>query len=317
MSENERNPKEILAEIQAGLDADTVAERQAALDALHDLPYGSTALLRKLERMALDDRSKTIRESALAVVTLPLYRQIQARQSNLPTYSRRMIVDEIIRWQADGLLDEPRAAVLRERYAFDFEPAPAKKAPAQPKADPAKPKATLAQTLVSETSIKVALYLGAFFIIASAAIFAVLVEVLRLPILLFFTLLFGGGALLLKKKLPQPSFTFFIIFSVLLPIDFSVLADQLNLAERPLFLYWFFVYLLMTALWGFATWFFRSRFFSLMAFVALDISFYNFVRASGNGTPIERYLLFLTFVGLLAIGGATLLKRFCGVPFSV
>ena len=48
------------------------------------------------------------------------------------------------------------------------------------------------QTLLSEASIKVYLYLGAFFVIASALILAAIVEAARLPILVVATLAFGG-----------------------------------------------------------------------------------------------------------------------------
>jgi len=47
------------------------------------------------------------------------------------------------------------------------------------------------QTLLSETSIKIALYLGAFLVIAAAAILAALVEAARLPILAAVTIGFG------------------------------------------------------------------------------------------------------------------------------
>ena len=316
MTENEKDPKEILAEIQAGLDADTVAERETALNALRELSFGSAALLRKLEQMALNDRSKSVRAAALETLTLPLYRQIQARNSSLPPHSRQMIANEIARWQADGLLDEQQTAVLRERYAFDLKPAPVMDAPAAPEPEAPKPKRTLAQTLFSETSIKVALYLGAFFIISAAAIFAAAIEELRLPILFFFTFGFGAGSLVLKKKLPQPSFTLFIIFSVLLPIDAAVIADQAHFGGRATHLYFFFVYFVMTGIWAYATWLFRSRFFSLIALIALDISFFNLATTFGDSVFVEWYFLLFTSTSLLGVGAAFLLERWKDEKFA-
>ncbi len=316
MSETERTPIEILSEIQADLQAAKADERQAALKALSELAYSNAAILRLIEKLALRDRSKSVREGALELLETPLYQRIQARRSELPERSRRMIVDEIAIWEEDGLLDETRAKLLRGRYAFDLKPAPAKKIAVQPERQNDKPKATLAQTLVSETSIKVALYLGAFFIIAAAAIFAAIFEALRLPILLFFTAVFGGGSLVLKKKLPQPSFTLFIIFSVLLPINFSVIADLLSLDSQGSSVYWMLVYLLMTGIWVFATWLFRSRFFSLISLAALNIAVFNLVNIFGNAMPAELYLLLFSFSSLIGLGAVRQLENWQDEAFS-
>jgi hypothetical protein len=89
--------------------------------------------------------------------------------------------------------------------------------------------------LLSEASIKVYLYLGAFFVIASALILAALVQAARLPILAAATLAFGAGALFIRKRLPQPSFALFIVFSFLLPIDANVLEETTGFAESLTF----------------------------------------------------------------------------------
>ena len=273
--------------------------------------------MRKLEQMALHDRSKAVRAAALDVLALPLYRQIQARGTKLPFHTRQMIVSEMARWQADGLLDEQQVAVLRERYAFDMKPAPVVDASAPSEPKPPKPKRTFAQTIFSETSIKIALYLGAFFIISAAAIFAAAIESLRLPILLFFTFGFGLGSLVLKKKLPQPSFTLFIIFSVLLPIDFSVIADQLNIAgSNGVRLYWFLIYLLLTGIWAFATWLYRSRFFSLLSFVALGVAFFN-VGDFFQDAPIDLILVLFSLSSLLGLAAYTMLKKWQDEKFAL
>ena len=131
MSENERSPKEILSDIQSALGAATADERLMALASLRELSYSSAAVLRQLEKMAISDRSKTVRETALNILQTPLHRQIRVRGLQLPQHVRRMLVIEIKAWEQDELLDETRAEVLRERYAFDFQPAPAKATPAQ------------------------------------------------------------------------------------------------------------------------------------------------------------------------------------------
>ncbi len=131
------------------------------------------------------------------------------------------------------------------------------------------------QTLLSEASIKVYLYLGAFFVIASALILAAVVEAARLPILAVATLSFGGVALGIRKRLPQPSFAFFIVFSFLLPIDANVLKESIGFVEPFLSIYWTVIFLLMAAIWSFSVWFYESRFFSAVAFVSLSLAFYR------------------------------------------
>ena len=346
MSETERSPKEVLTEIQEGLVAPTAAERLAALSTLKTLSFSSVAVLRRLEKMALNDRSQAVKKAALDVLQMPLHRQVQAHQSKLAEFSRRMVLTEIEVWREDGLLEERQADVLRERYAFDMQPAPeapAKTTPAvavakkvrvssvrkpRPKSTsakskpvappkPRKPKRTLAQTLFSEASIKVALYLGAFFVIAAAAILAAAVKELRLPILLFFTFAFGTGSVVLKKRLPPASFTLFIIFSMLLPINFSVIADQFNIVGQGAHLYWFFVSLLMSVIWVFATWFFHSRFFSVVAFLALDVSIYNLINSFKGDPRLDLYLLLWAFVALIGLGAFELIKRWQDEKFSM
>lgn len=256
--------------------------------------------------MALNDRSKAVRAAALDLLKSPLNRQIRARNSQIPLRTRQFITDEIIQWERDGLLKEGQAQILKQRYDFDFAPAIIEQRDVE--IQPKETQATLAQILFSEASIKVALYLGAFFVIAAAMIFAAAIEELRLPILIFFTLLFGGGSIFIKRKLPQPSFTFFIIFSVLLPIDFGVLADSINLPNSAVSMYWMSVFALMTLIWTFAVWFFQSRFFSLTAFISLGISLLFFADLFTD-PPIDLYLLMLSLSGLLGLGAIKLLTN--------
>jgi len=303
-------PQNILAEIQKGLDHARAEERLKSIEMMSTLTYSSKAILSQLEKMAFKDRSVAVRVAALSVLRMPLHRQIRARNTHLLLRTRQIIADEIIQWGKDGLLNEVQTETLHERYAFDFVPAPVEQetVSAELETDPSEPKATFSQTIFSETSIKIALYLGAFFVIAAAMIFAVAIEELRLPILLFFTLLFGGGSISIKKKLPQPSFTLFIVFSVLLPIDFSALADLLNFDAFATSLYWTLVFALTAAIWIFATWFFHSRFFSLTAFVSLGTSLLFFADTF-NDPPIDLYLLMLSMTGLVGLAGVKFLQK--------
>src|SRR4030095_10162658 len=118
-------------------------------------------------------------------------------------------------------------------------------------------------------------YLGAFFVIASALILAAIVEAARLPILVVATLAFGAGALIIRKRLPQPSFALFVVFSFLLLIDANVLEELVGFTGSSLSMYWTIILLTMAFIWALSTWFYDSRFFSLVAFIALSLAFYR------------------------------------------
>lgn len=235
--------------------------------------------------------------------------------NQLPQNIRRILVQEIERWQKEGLIPDKLAANLRARYDFDFRPAPPPEAlPAPQAAPPVAPPApplTLSRTLLSETSVKIALYLGAFFVIAAALILAALVEVLRLPVLLSVALLFGGGALALKRRLPQPSFILYLVFSALLPITAGVLADLLDLSGKAATGYWCAILGGMALLWAFSTRLYASRFFSLTALLALDAALVMAGRLADD-PPAILFLFMLTLSSLAGLGGVALLKRWQG-----
>jgi hypothetical protein len=132
---------------------------------------------------------------------------------------------------------------------------------------------------------------------------------LRLPILSLAVLAFGGTALALKKRLPQPSFTLFIVFSFLLPINAGVFADLVNLTGQALAAYWTFVLLVCAVIWVFATWFYQSRFFTLAALGSLVYSS-GFVPGIFSPEPIlEARMASVQFGNLLALGGLFMLTR--------
>ncbi len=321
-------PEETLERIQALLRDEQPTIRLAAIQELLTLNYSSAALLRALETLALRDPSEPVRQAAREALNSPTHRYIQARISKLDRRTRQAILDEIETWQKQGILQAEQALVMRARYDFDLQPAapppqpqaasvspaPAS-APASPASPPSEKRPTLAQTLLSETSIKIALYLGAFFVIAAAVILAAVIAAARLPILLAATALFGGAALAIRKRLPQPSFALFIVFSFLLPTDANVLADMLNLGNKANSLYWFATLGGMALIWGFGVWFYRSRLFSLAAFVALSLSFARLAEVVGN--EIEIAVLLLSLAMYLGLGTAWLLQRWQGRAFSL
>lgn len=321
-------PEETLQRLQTLLQDPQAKTRLAAIHELAAQRYSSPALLRALETLALRDPSEAVRAAARRALETPTHRYIQARTTQLDRRTRQAILEEIEAWQGQGLLQAEQADLLRTRYDFDLRPAApppqpqpatvtqaAASPPAAPAPPPAEGRPSLTQTLLSETSIKIALYLGAFFVIAAAAILAAVVESARLPILLAATLLFGVTSLAIRKRLPQPSFALFIVFSFLLPTDANVLADMLDLSRKANSLYWFAALGGMALIWGFGAWFYRSRLFSLAAFVALSISFGRLADVLGN--EIEIAVLLLSLVTLTGLGGAYLLKRWQSQRFSL
>ena len=188
--------------------------------------------------------------------------------------------------------------------------------PAQPISPPkpAAPRPSLTQVLLSETSVRIYLYLGAFFVIASAAILAALVEAARLPILLIATFTFAAGAVGFKRRLPQPSFAFAVIFSFLLPIDAGVVADLLNLSARANDAYWSAIYILMAGIWAFGAWFYESRMFSVASFMALTGSGIWL----GNALTLSNdwVVCSMGFSGLIGLFGTAFLKNWKDQKFA-
>ncbi len=322
-------PEEALSSIHAGLKDNSVQTRLDAIQKLGAQKFSSPAILRTLEELVIKDRSKLVREAALNALSTPAHRYIQSRAVKLNPRERKGLLNEINNWEIQGLIQHGQANVLRQRYDFDLKPAtpqpdsptsqtPDKPAPTKKTSPPPKPDSPrpgLTQSLLSETSIKIALYLGAFFVIAAAAILAAVVEAARLPILLAATALFAGGAIVTRPRLSQPSFALFIVFSFLLPTDANVLADVLDLSDKVNAGYWFAVMAVMALIWSFGTWFYASRLFSLAAFVALLIS----VARLGElfEAEPEIYLLLLSFATLIGLGGTYLLKRWRTAKFSL
>ncbi len=320
------SPEEILTSIHSDLNTEKAQTRLNAIKRLLEQKFSSPAILTALEKMALNDKSKPVREAALQALDSSTHRYIQGRTTRLKRKDRQTILDEIENWENQGIIQAEQANVIRRRYDFDLKPTtppqdsptpPTRPEPATAKDAPPQPETSrpgLTQTLLSETSIKIALYLGAFFVIAAAAILAAIVEAARLPILFIATGLFAGGAVITRKRLPQPSFALFIVFSFLLPTDANVLADVLNLSGNANSGYWFAVMAVMALIWGFSTWFYTSRLFSLAAFVALGISVF---RLGEFFDELEIYALLFSLVTLIGLGGAYILKRQQSQKFSL
>ncbi|HMB22047.1 MAG TPA: hypothetical protein VKP08_04410, partial [Anaerolineales bacterium] len=315
----------ILAELQSG----DPARCLNAIQELDTLNFSSPLILKELEKLAVHGTDEELRKQAFQSLSTRVNRFIRSKLNELNVGERAVVLKQIQEWQTDGLLEAGTADVIKQRYKFDStvfattpEPPPtpilekesAPPVPQQPTASLA-PRPSLTQTLLSEASIKIYLYLGAFFVIASALILAALVEAARLPVLAVATLAFGSSSLLLRKRLPQPSFALFIVFSFLLPIDANVFEETVGLSGTGLHVYWTAIFLMMAAIWGFSVWFYESRFFSAVAFVSLSLAFYR----AGEIFDTEAELpIFLGMLASLAgLAGTFLLRKWKDNKFSL
>jgi hypothetical protein len=176
------------------------------------------------------------------------------------------------------------------------------------------------QSLLSETSINVALYLGAFFVIGAGLVLSALVEAARLPILASVTALFGAASLLLERRLPRPSFVLFLVFSSLILIDAGVIANLLGLQSTKAAAYWGFAFAVTAILWAISTRHFSSRLLSLAAFASLELSALSFGVASDGlrlPHPALISLLLCSLAATAGILGAARLARWRGRPFAL
>src|SRR5262245_31573177 len=168
-----------LAELLNELESPEMAIRLAAAQQLGRLEQSDIQALRALEKRVAQDESAEVCEAALLALAARPYRLLQQQANRAQPVLRQAILAEIERWRAEGLLPEQTARLLRQRYDFQLQTTSAPVATSTP----AGPRPSLGQILLSETTIQVALYLGAFFVVAAAFILAALFEILRLPIL--------------------------------------------------------------------------------------------------------------------------------------
>ena len=88
--------------------------------------------------------------------------------------TQKIILQEIEKWRKERLISDAGAAALSRRYQPPAsQPAPQ---PLPAAVVPPAPRPSLMQTLTSESSIKTFLYLGAFFVLASAFILGMLLD---------------------------------------------------------------------------------------------------------------------------------------------
>ncbi|MCJ7432674.1 MAG: hypothetical protein MUO77_04225, partial [Anaerolineales bacterium] len=333
MTEQNRSPEEILDHILAELESGESVRAHAAITELDACNFSSPAIINQLEQLALQGDDE-IRKAALSILNNNTHHYIRARVSKLSIANRKIILDELDILQNQGLLDSSKADVIKLRYNFDIDALPAtpfdrtqgKPAlvkPADTITEPEsvspspliEPRATLLQSLLSETSIKIALYLGAFFVIASAAILGAFVDIFRIPLLIIGTVVFGGLSVAIRKRLPQPSFALFIVFSFLLPITANVVEQSLNLSLPFNAAYWVFVSGFMALIWAGSVWLYQSRLFSVTAFISFVAALYRVGDIFGAAS--EFYPAMLGLAALAGLFGVWTLKKWKDSNFAL
>ncbi|NWF64172.1 MAG: hypothetical protein HXY38_07695 [Chloroflexi bacterium] len=338
---NISNAKEKLDKVLSELTSGDNSVVWQAVETAREIEFSSEAIRRRLEILATKSGDKKIRENALAALASPANRAVQKllNPGKLDRVTRYVILQEIEEWTKNKLIETHIADVLRRRYDFDFDvtpqtppkPASAQPAVATPKAEtpapaapprsqvPPEPRPTLLQTLTSESAIRIYLYLGAFFVIAAAAILGAVVPELRLPILILGTFIFGGLAVAIKKRLPQPGFALFIIFSFLLVITANSLEETMraafNLTANFTDAYWVVVFIIMALIWAGSAWLYESRLFSVTAFGSLILAAFRL----GGLFEVEfvYYTLLTGFTALMGLAGTWLLKKWKDNKFAL
>lgn len=324
----------LLDEQLKNLQSNDAAEIKSALATLKTLSFSSEAIRLQLEKIGLSGSSQEIREEALELLDSAANRNIQSfNQNRIDRKSREALLREIDSWTNQELIEKKTAEVLKRRYDFDIAPqakpqavpatqtVPAPVAPVTPLQPqvPPEPRPSLLQTLTSESAIRIYLYLGAFFVIAAAAILGAVVPELRLPILIIGTFIFGGLSIAIKKRLPQPSFALFIVFSFLLPITANSLAESLrdmfDLTQTFSNGYWAAVFFVMALIWAGSTWLYESRLFSITAFGALLLAFLRL----GNLFEVEPgvYTLLSGISALVGLAGTWFVKKWRDIKFAL
>ncbi|MBW8010849.1 MAG: HEAT repeat domain-containing protein [Chloroflexi bacterium] len=283
------------------LESKEAATRFKAIEELGKMDSSRYEIVRGLENIAIHDKSKKVRDSAISALASQANRSLIQQSSTVSRHYRELIIAHMKRWEADGLISPEQSIVLQGRYNFDLQPSLGKsKVPIQTISQkPPQAKQSIGEILLSESTIKTALYLGAFFVIAASFIFAAVIENLRIPILLGNTAIFLGASIALRKRLPQASFVLFIIFSFMLITDASVIEEALNLSPSQDAPYWFFVTVFLAIIWGASTIGFQSPFFSLAALAALSftgIHLGNWTNGSSHVTHL--FLILIAYVGL-------------------
>ena len=308
------------SKVIAGLQDPQASKRLAAVRALENQPDLAPALLMTLEQLICTIAARQSARRHCGCWVSPSGFQAYQEIAPFTENARKIFLKEISRWAADGLLSPSQLEILKRRYATAPTWIP-KSGPAAPPAPDkpvppvaARPKksepVSLSNILLNETTIKIALYLGAFLVVAAAFVLGSLVEVTRLPILILTSLLFFGSALGLVRRLPLASFVLFLVATFMLPIFSGVLFSTLHVGPPLSHLLWCLTLLVIGLIAVGGTFIYKSRFFSILALLSFDVSI-GFLTAWMHSN-IHVFALLIGLLALLAILASWLLRRWQG-----
>ncbi len=299
--------REQLTALTADLTSPNAAKRLKAVVHMGELPTSNLESLAALERCAARDPRAEVRVAALSALGNPTYIELSRLRTHLTPTSRNLILSQIEAWVREGLLPAPLAEMLRQRYA---PPASSKQAKV-----PTAPRPTLSQVMLSETSIRIALFLGGFFVVVAAFIVAAVIESARLPILVLLTAGFFATGFGLKRRLPAASFILYAVFSVLLVIDAWVLSQGADLNADERLLFWTFVSLVMAAVWAVSTVLYESRLFSVLAVAAATAA--AILSGASGDLDIHTILFMVQAISALGLIVVYALIRWRGTGFAL
>ncbi len=296
MTSEEMNTVDQLLE---ALESPDESRRASAVHQLGQSEQSRPEVILALEKIVATEQDSIIQREALEALDSPANRRLRSRRKPYSISTRKLILHEISSWESEGLLGASMVQLLAGRYAV------AQAQPAQTAKDkkPAPPveRRSLGQVLLSETTIRVALFLGAFFILAAALILAALVEVARLPILSATTIAFLVAAGVLYRRIRLSSFIMFIVGTLLIAIDGGVLIDQLGVMHPTVLLSWSVISVVLGVIFAAGMLLYDSRLLSLLSYAFLVVSAY-FLALSQELGAYEIHLLAAVFVmaGLVA-----------------
>lgn len=248
-------PQAWLARLQS---SDPARLQQALREWPHD-PRASSpaaaAVWRQVEQLALRASDAQVQQAALQALTSPAARRFYHGRTAWSPGLRAALRAEIAGWAREGLISPAQAAVLQARYADP------------PRTEARAPAPTAAARRASPWALHVVLYLGAFFVIAAALLFAALVEAWRLPILLLATALFGAAAAGVYRITPTGGRVLGIVAAGFLWADAAVLSDLFAPYWGPdgQDLYWAAATFVLAVVWLLAGWLLRSGVLTLAA----------------------------------------------------
>ncbi|NPA25988.1 MAG: hypothetical protein GXO36_00085 [Chloroflexi bacterium] len=214
----------------------------------------ATPVWQRIELLAArPDVPPPVRAAAWEALQSPAAQAFYARYR--ASVSVPWLLDYIRQWETEGLLTPEQAWVLRLRYG-DV------RAASQPSREVVE-----ADRPAWGLGLSLALYLGAFLVLAAALLLALVFEGLRIPVLAAAAVLFAGLAWGLRSRTSRGSWVMAVVFYGLIVANALAWADvfreRLGWSAQVEHGYWAGVHALLAALAGGLAWAYSSVLFAL------------------------------------------------------